>query len=74
MFGIVLIVALVAWGIVRCWRSHQKVIPAEGGATDPGYTFSFKGKVSPFTTTGAGIEDLDTKVPSEDNCRKSGHR
>jgi hypothetical protein len=69
MLGIVLIVALVAWGVVRCWRSHQKVIRTEG-TTDSGFPLAYKGKVSPFTTTAAGIEDLDTKLPSEDNGRK----
>jgi hypothetical protein len=68
MLGIVLIVALVAWGVVRCWRSHQKVIPTEG-TTDSGFPLAYKGKVSPFTTTAPGIEDL-SEFPSRGDSLK----
>ena len=47
--------------------------PTEGITTDTGIPFTFKPKVSPFATTATGIEDLDTKVPSEDHGRKGQH-
>jgi hypothetical protein len=67
MLGIVAIVALIVWGIVRCVRGTKKVTPE--GLTPSGLpTDNSKVKIAPFTTT--GIEDLETKVPSEDNLRK----
>jgi hypothetical protein len=63
MLGIMGIIALVAWGIVRLIRNNKKVVPETPGLIQ----YSGKSKVAPFTTT--GIEDLETKVPSEDNKR-----
>jgi hypothetical protein len=70
MLGIVAIIALVAWGVFRCVRGSNKVNPEE---STPGVsTYIGKTKVAPFTTT--GIEDLETKVPSEDNIKKPAQR
>jgi hypothetical protein len=65
MLGIVGIVALVVWGIIRLIRGSKKVTPE--GQTPSGFmTDNSKVKIVPFTTT--GIEDLETKAPSsEDN-------
>ena len=69
MLGVVLIIALVAWGVVRCWRASRKVRPEEN-ATSIGEYKGSKGKVAPEGTTMVGIEDLETKVPSEENGKK----
>ena len=67
MLGIVGIIGLVTWWIIRLIRSHKKVTP-EGEFINT--ISNGKSKVAPLTTTLSGLEDLETKVPSEDNIRK----
>ena len=67
MLGIVGIIGLVTWWVIRLIRSHKKVTPEGEFINTPPIG---KTKVAPLTTTLSGLEDLETKVPSEEAVRR----
>jgi tellurite resistance protein TehA-like permease len=66
MFGIIVIIALLTWGICKFLRGKQKINPEP---VTPGLLTS-SAPLKSINITTPGIEDLETKLPSEDNMRK----